>query len=210
MYKERLQLPYNQTNSKEVHQHAVIRRRLIQAAPTITAISLMSGNLGFLLRRGFHPNLETAVGFLWIASDYALRQKPRHPVAAPRLNAAGVILGSLLLSLTGLLATPIDWNRVRTPLGYIPGSAVVGFQNELRHLGQRLSASRNSIAKLCGVALQHPYTLSALLCSYGAIELMLSALHAQDKGLIAISAAYITGTAFLALFDYGPQRATHA
>jgi len=164
---------------------AVVRRRLIQAAPTITAISLMSGNLGFLLRRGFHPNLETAVGFLWIASDYALRQKPRHPIAAPRLNAAGVILGSLLLSLTGLLATPIDWHRVRTPLGYIPGSAIVGLQHELRRIGERLAASRNSIAK--------------------AIELLLSALHAHDKGLIAISIAYITGTAFLALFDYGPQ-----
>ncbi|HEY9138327.1 MAG TPA: hypothetical protein VIM67_08650 [Terriglobus sp.] len=190
---------------------AAVRRRLIQAAPTITAISLMSGNLGFLLRRGFHPNLETAVGFLWIASDYALRQKPRHPIAAPRLNAAGVILGSLLLSLTGLLATPIDWHRVRTPLGYIPGSAVVGLQHELRRIGERLAASHITIAKLIGAALQHPYTLSALLCSYGAIELMLSALHAHDKGLIAISIAYITGTAFLALFDYGPQgERTHA
>ena len=168
----------------------------------------MSGNLGFLLRRGFHPNLETAVGFLWIASDYALRQKPRHPIAAPRFNAAGVILGSLLLSLSGALAHPIDWNRVRTPLGYIPGAAVIGFQNELRRLGQRLCASSNSIAKLIGAALQHPYTLSALLCAYGAIELMRSALHAHDNGLIAISAAYITGTAFLALFDYGPTPET--
>lgn len=163
----------------------------------------MAGNTGLLLRRGLHPNLETAVGFLWIASDYALRQKPHHPIAAPRINAAGVILGSLLLSASGFQAEHIDWNRVRTPLGYIPGAAVVGFQNELRRFGQYLTASHFGIAKFFGAVLRHPYALSALLCSYGAVELMMSALHAHDAGLVAISAAYLTGTLFLSLLDSG-------
>lgn len=163
----------------------------------------MTGNAGLLLRRGLHPNLETAVGFLWIASDYALRQKSRHPIAAPRLNAAGVILGSLLLSASGLHVGNIDWNRVRTPLGYIPAALIVGFQNELRRLGQHLSASRSSIAKFVGTALRHPYALSALLSAYGVTELMKSATHAHDHGLIAISAAYGIGTLFLSLLDYG-------
>ena len=182
---------------------AAVRSRLIRAAPTVTAISLMAGNAGLLLRRGLHPNLETAVGFLWIASDYALRQKSRHPVAAPRINAAGVILGSLLLSASGFHVGDIDWNRVRTPLGYIPGATVVGFQNELRRFGQRLTASRFGTAKFFGAVLRHPYALSALLCSYGVLELMKSALHAHDAGLVAISAAYGTGTLFLSLLDYG-------
>jgi len=169
-------------------------------------MSLMGGNIGLLVRRGLHPNLETAVGFLWIASDYALRQKSRHPIAAPRLNAAGVILGSLLLSASGFHADYVDWNRVRTPLGYIPAAAIVGFQNELRSLGQRLSASRSSIGKLVGTALRHPYALSALMSAYGVTELMKSAIHAQDPGLIAISVAYGVGTLFLSLFDYGPAR----
>jgi len=182
---------------------AAIRTRLIQAAPTITAISLMAGNAGLLLRRGLHPNLETAVGFLWIASDYALRQKSRHPIAAPRLNAAGVILGSLLLSASGFHAGNVDWNRVRTPLGYVPAAAIVGFQNEIRGLGQRLSASRSGFAKFIGTLLKHPYALSALMSAYGVTELMKSALHVQDPGLIAISAAYGVGTLFLSLLDYG-------
>ena len=180
-----------------------VRSRLISAAPIVTAISLMAGNAGLLLRRGLHPNLETAVGFLWIASDYALRQKNRHPVAAPRINAAGVVLGSLLLSASGFHVGYIDWNRVRTPLGYIPGAAAVGFQNELRRFGQRLTASRFGTAKFLGAVLRHPYALSALLCSYGVMELMKSALHAHDTGLVAISAAYGVGVLFLSLLDYG-------
>lgn len=182
---------------------AAVLSRLIRVAPTVTAISLMSGNIGLLLRRGLHPNLETAVGFLWIASDYALRQKPRYPVAAPRINAAGVILGSLLLSASGFHAGYIDWNRVRTPLGYIPGAAVVGFQNELRRFGQHLTASRFGAARFLGAVLRCPYALSALLCSYGVVELMKSALHAHDAGLVAISAAYGTGILFLSLLDHG-------
>lgn len=163
----------------------------------------MAGNTGLLIRRGLHPNLETAVGFLWIASDYALRQKPRHPVAAPRLNAAGVILGSLLLSASGFHAGATDWNRVRTPLGYIPAAAVVGFQNELRRLGERLSTSHHAIVRFLGTVLRHPYALSALLNAYGVTELMKSALHAHDAGLVAISAAYGVGTVFLSMMDYG-------
>lgn len=165
----------------------------------------MAGNFGLLLRRGLHPNLETAVGFLWIASDYALRQKPRHPVAAPRINAAGVALGSLLLSASGFHTGYVDWDRVRTPLGYIPGAATVGFQNELRRFGQHLTASRFGVAKFLAAALRRPYTLSALLCSYGVVELMKSALHAHDPGLVAISAAYGLGTLFLSLLDYGRE-----
>jgi hypothetical protein len=163
----------------------------------------MAGNFGLLLRRGLHPNLDTAVGFLWIASDYALRQKSRHPVAAPRINAAGIALGSLLLSASGFHAGYIDWNRVRTPLGYIPGAATVGFQNELRWFGQQLTASHLGIAKLLGAVFRRPYALSALLCSYGVVELMKSALHAHDTGLVAISAAYGLGILFLSLLDYG-------
>jgi hypothetical protein len=198
-------LAYNELSYfSEVHcLIAAIRSRLIMIAPTVTALSLMAGNTGLLVRRGLHPNLDTAVGFLWIASDYALRQKARHPVAAPRLNAAGVILGSLLLSVSGFHAGYTDWNRVRSPLGYIPAAAVVGFQNELRRFGQHLAASRFGIARFAGAVLRHPYALSALLCSYGVMELMKSALHAHDAGLVAISAAYGVGTLFLSLLDYG-------
>lgn len=121
------------------------------------------------------------------------------------MNAAGVILGSLLLSASGLHAGYIDWNRVRTPLGYIPGAAAVGFQNELRRFGQHLEASRFGIARFFGAILRHPYALSALLCSYGVVELMKSALHAHDAGLVAISAAYALGTVFLSLLDYGRE-----
>jgi hypothetical protein len=155
------------------------------------------------LRRGLHPNLVTAVGLLWIASDYALRQKSRHPVAAPRINAAGLTLGCLLLSASGFQAGYIDWNRVRTPLGYIPAAAVVGFQNELRRLGQHLTESRLGIVKFAGSVLKHPYALSALMCSYSIVELVKSALHAHDAGLVVISAAYAFGTLFLSLLDYG-------
>ncbi len=182
---------------------AKVRCRINRAAPTVTAISLMTGNAGLLLRRGLHPNLETAVGFLWIASDYALRQKSHHPLAAPRINAAGVTLGSLLLSASGVHVGHFDWDRVRTPLGYIPGAAAVGFQSELRHYGQRLAESQSGIARFLGAILRHPYTLSAFLCSYGVLELMKSALNAHDSGLVAISVAYAVGTSFLSLLDYG-------
>jgi hypothetical protein len=51
--------------------------------------------------------------------------------------------------------------------------------------------------------LRHPYALSALLCSYGVVELTKSALHAHDMGLVAIGAAYGLGTLFLSMLDYG-------
>lgn len=187
---------------------AHLRSLLVRIAPTVTAISLMAGNTGLLLRRGLHPNLETAVGFLWIASDYALRQKSRHPISAPRINAVGIILGSLLLSASGFHVGHIDWNRVRTPLGYIPGAAVVGFQIELRRFGQQLAASRRSPSRFFGAILKHPYALSALLCSYGVVELIKSALHGHDVGLVAIGAAYGLGTLFLSTLDYGRSGGT--
>lgn len=197
--------PYNLDESfyRGLRLLAVVRGRLIRAAPTVTAISLMAGNAGLLLRRGLHPNLDTAVGFLWIASDYALRQKSRHPLAAPRINAAGVILGSLLLSVSGFHAEYIDWNRVRTPLGYIPAAVIVGFQNELRRFGQRLTTSHFRVVKFLGTILEHPYGLASLLCSYGVVELMESALHAHDAGLVAISSTYGLGTLFLSFLDDG-------
>jgi hypothetical protein len=92
---------------------------------------------------------------------------------------------------------------MRTPLGYIPGAAVVGFQNEPRRFGQHLTASRFSMARFYGTVLRHPYALSALLCSYGVVELMKSALYAHDVGLVANSAAYGLGTLFLSMLDYG-------
>lgn len=143
------------------------------------------------------------VGLLWIASDYALRQKPRHPIAAPRLNAAGVILGSLLLSLSGIHAGYIDWHRVRTPLGYIPASGVIGLQHEIRRFGRRMAASRSRLADLCGAVAMHPYTLAALLNAYGVYELARSALAINDRGLLAVSAAYGLATLFLPLLDQG-------
>jgi hypothetical protein len=116
----------------------------------------------------------------------------------------GIILGSLLLSASGFHGGHIDWNRVRTPLGYIPGAAVVGFQNELRRFGQQLSVSQQqSTSRFFGAISRHPYALSALLCSYGVVELIKSALHAHDVGLVAIGGAYGMGTLFLSLLDYG-------
>lgn len=180
-----------------------LKRSAITAAPTVVAVSLILGNIGLLSKRGLHPNLETAVGLLWIASDYALRQKPRHPIAAPRLNAAGVILGSLLLSASGIHSHFIDWDRVRTPLGYIPASATIGLQKELRIAGAKLTASQNFFRRLLGVITQHPYTLAAVLNAYGVIELGRSALHFGDNRLLAISAAYGLATLALPLLDGG-------
>ena len=178
-----------------------LKRGLAAAAPTIVALSLIAGNVGLLFRRGLHPNLETAVGFLWIASDYALRQKHRHPVAAPRINAAGVILGSLCLSASGLHPHAIDWYRVRTPLGYIPAAATIGFQKELRVAGSRLSASAHPFTKVCAAILARPYTLAAAMNAYGVIELARSAIGIHDHGLLAISAAYGVATLALPLLD---------
>lgn len=180
-----------------------LKRVTIAAAPTVVAVSLVLGNIGLLSKRGLHPNLETAVGFLWIASDYALRQKPRHPVAAPRLNAAGVILGSLLLSASGIHTRFIDWNRVRTPLGYVPAAATIGFQKELRIAGAKLTASPSFFRRLLGAIARHPYTLAAVMNAYGVVELGQSALNAGDNLLLAISAAYGLATLALPLLDGG-------
>lgn len=179
---------------------------MISAAPVIVSFSLIAGNIGLLCRRGLHPNLETAVGLLWIASDYALRQKARYPVTAPRLNAAGVIIGSLLLSASGIHPQHIDWHRVRTPLGYIPAAAVIGFQNEIRHFGRRLASSSLRIASLSGSIASRPYTIAALLNAYGVLELARSALGIGDTGLLAISACYGLATITLPLLDFGPIR----
>lgn len=179
-----------------------LSRQAVAAAPSVVALSLIAGNVGLLVRRGIHPNLETAVGLLWIASDYALRQKHRHPVAAPRLNAAGVILGSLLLSASGIHAGAMDWHRIRTPLGYIPASLVVGFQHELRHAGHRLLAATPPRAGWAlGQILQRPYTVAACLNAYGVLELFTSALTVHDHGLLLISAAYGLATLALPLLD---------
>jgi len=180
-----------------------MNKRLAAAAPTVVAFSLIAGNVGLLCRRGFHPNLETAVGFLWIASDYALRQKRQHPVAAPRINAAGVILGSLCLSASGLHPLFVDWHRVRTPLGYIPAAAIIGFQNELRRAGVRCSLSAHRLTKVWGTVLAHPYTLAAVVNTYGVIELARSAMGIHDLGLLAISAAYGIATLALPFLDEG-------
>lgn len=179
--------------------------RLAVAAPIVVAFSLMAGNAGLLLKQGLHPNLETAVGFLWIASDYALRQKNRHPVAAPRWNAAGVILGSLCLSASGIHPHFIDWNRVRTPLGYIPAAAIVGAQKELRAKGGGLAASASRLGKACGAMLARPYTLAAAVNAYGVMELARSAVAVGDGGLLAISAAYGVATVALPFLDQYPQ-----
>src|ERR1700761_2423724 len=138
---------------------------LVRVAPIVTAFSLIAGNVGLMLRRGLHPNLETAVGVLWIASDYALRQKSRFPVAAPRLNAAGIIAGGLLLSLSGIHANWIDWPRVRAPLGYIPAAAVVGFQKEIRTFGHGLAPSANPLVKGFAKITRFPYTVAAAINS---------------------------------------------
>jgi hypothetical protein len=181
----------------------LLKRAATAAAPTIVAVSLILGNIGLLSKRGLHPNLETVVGFLWIASDYALRQKPRHPVAAPRLNAAGVILGSLLLSASGIHPHFIDWSRVRTPLGYVPAAATIGFQKELRIAGTKLTASPSFFGRLLGAIARYPYTLAAVMNAYGVIELGQSAVHSSDNLLLAISAAYGLATLALPLLDRG-------
>jgi hypothetical protein len=171
-------------------------------APSIVAFTFMAGNFGLLLRRGFHPNLETAVGLLWIASDYALRQKFRHPITAPRINAAGITLGSLLLSASGLHHAFIDWNRVRTPLGYIPAALSVGFQHELCGFSRRLANAESRLMRLSAAILKRPYTMAAVLSAYGVLELTKSALHRNDIGLVAISMAYGVGSATLPWLDY--------
>jgi hypothetical protein len=178
-----------------------VMKRFVKAAPTVVAFSLIAGNVGLLCKRGLHPTLETAVGFLWIASDYALRQKHQHPVAAPRINAAGVILGSLCLSASGLHPGYVDWYRVRTPLGYIPAAATIGFQKELRNAGTRLCESVRLFTKICGVILTRPYTLAAVMNAYGVIELSRSAIAIHDHGLLAISFAYGIATLALPLLD---------
>jgi hypothetical protein len=180
-----------------------VQSRLVAFAPGVVAFSLIAGNVGLLCRRGLHPNLETAVGFLWIAADYALRQKEQHPVAAPRINAAGVILGSLVLSASGIHPHYIDWPRVRTPFGYIPAAAAIGFQKELRRAGARLSVSPHLIARACGAVIGRPYTIAAVMNAYGVIELARSAIGVHDNGLLAISAAYGIATLALPLLDYG-------
>ena len=180
-------------------------RRLIQSlqsvAPTLVAASLIAGNGGLLVRRGLHPDLGTLVGLLWIVSAYVLRLKPRYPVAAPRLNAAGVILGSLCLSASGMLAQPLDWHRIRTPLGYIPAAALIGMQKELRHRGRQWLASGNRTLRLGGQVLMRPFLLSAVANAYGVLELALSARAAHDTGLLAISLAYAVATVTLPLLD---------
>jgi hypothetical protein len=180
-----------------------VKKQLTAAAPTVVAFSLIAGNVGLLCRRGLHPNLETVVGFLWIASDYALRQKDRHPISAPRFNAVGVILGSLLLSASGVHSNYVDWYRFRTPLGYVPAAATIGFQKELRDAGARLSTSQHLWARVWGIVPSHPYTIAAVMNAYGVIELARSAFGAHDRGLLAISAAYGIATLFLPLLDGG-------
>ncbi|MGA3012099.1 MAG: hypothetical protein ABSD72_17720 [Terracidiphilus sp.] len=141
------------------------------------------------------------MGFLWIASDYALRQKNQHPVAAPRINAAGVILGSLCLSASGIHPLYVDWHRVRAPLGYVPAAAIIGFQKELRDAGGRFSASARLFTKVCGTILAYPYTLAAIVNAYGVIELARSAIEIHDHGLLLISAAYGVATLTLPFLD---------
>jgi hypothetical protein len=180
-----------------------ITQALERAAPVVTAVGLILGNVGLLAKRGLHPSLETAVGFLWIASDYALRQKSRHPVAAPRLNGAGIVAGSLLLSLSGIHTNGIDWPRVRSPLGYIPAAAIVGFQREIREGGEEFATSGRAVVRACGRIARYPYTLAALINSYGVVELTRSALHLQDRGLLATCTAYAVATVFLPFLDAG-------
>jgi hypothetical protein len=178
-----------------------VKKGLAAAAPTVVAFSLIAGNVGLLCRRGLHPNLETAVGFLWIASDYALRQKQQHPVAAPRINAAGVILGSLCLSASGIHPLYVDWHRVRAPLGYVPAAAIIGFQKELRDAGGRYGESARRFTRGCGTILAYPYTLAAVINAYGVIELARSAIAIHDHGLLVISAAYGIATLALPFLD---------
>ena len=178
-------------------------RTFSAAAPSVVAFSLIAGNVGLLCKRGLHPNLETAVGFLWIASDYALRQKHKHPIGAPRINAAGVILGSLCLSASGIHLQFVDWYRVRTPLGYIPAAAIVGFQKELRVAGLRLLKSTLLLKKVCGAILSRPFLLAAAVNAYGVVELARSAIGIHDHLLLAISFAYGVATVALPFLDDG-------
>jgi hypothetical protein len=178
-----------------------MKHRLAIHAPAFVAFSFIAGNIGLLLRHGIHPNLETAVGLLWIAGSYALHFKHRHPVLAPRLNAAGIALGSLCLALSGIHANFIDWHRLRTPLGYIPAASVVGFQHELRLLGHRLAASEFFPARFCGAILSRPFTLGAAINAYAILELTLSAVALRDHGLIAIDAAYFIACFAMPLLD---------
>jgi hypothetical protein len=180
--------------------------KLAGSAPSIVAFSLIAGNVGLLCKRGLHPNLETAVGFLWIASDYALRQKHQHPVAAPRINAAGVILGSVCLSLSGIHLHFVDWYRVRTPLGYIPAAAIVGFQKELRIAGAGFLKSTSLLRKMCGAILFRPFLLAAVVNAYGVVELARSAIGVHDHGLLAISVAYGIATLALPFLDGEPSK----
>jgi hypothetical protein len=170
-------------------------------APSLVAFSLIAGNAGLLLKRGLHPNLETAVGFLWIASDYALRQRNTHPVAAPRLNAAGVILGGLLLSASGIHSQSTDWHRVRTPLGYIPAALTVGFQKELQMVSVRLASSRWRIVRMCSAIVGRPFAIAALMNAYGVVELARSAIALDDRVLLLISMGYAVATMTLPFLD---------
>ena len=176
-------------------------------APAFVAACLMAGNAGFMLKHGLRPNLETAVGVLWIAADYALRQKNHHPVAAPRLNATGVVLGSLCLSASGLHPGHIDWDKVVTPLGYIPAAALVGFQHELHRFGDWLDTSAHTLTRAFAALPHHPYTAAAAVNSYGVYHLALSAAHSGDAGLKLIAGAYAAATATLPLLDARPPAA---
>lgn len=178
-----------------------LRRVAITAAPTVVAFSLIAGNAGLLLRRGLHPNFETAAGLVWIASDYALRQKRRHPVAAPRINAAGVVLGSLLIAASGVHAHWVDWHRVRTPLGYVPAACIIGFQKELRTVAIKMSNSANTLIPIVARVLRRPFAMAALVNAYGVCELARSAWNANDRGLLAISACYALATVALPFLD---------
>ena len=184
----------------------IFRHRLGTAAPTFVAFCFIVGNIGLIVRHGIHPNLETAVGLLWIAGSYALHFRHQHPVLAPRLNAAGIALGSVCLALSGIHPNFIDWHRVRTPLGYIPAATLVGFQHELRLTGQRLAASALLPAKLLGVVLLRPFALSAAINAYAVVELSLSAIAIRDHGLLAIAAAYGIASLAMPLLDETRQQ----
>lgn len=191
----------SQATDARIHRMGKGNGRLAAVAPNVVAFSLIAGNVGLLCKRGLYPNLETLVGLLWIASDYALRQKQQHPVAAPRINAAGVILGALCLSASGIHLQYVDWHRVRTPLGYVPAAAIIGFQKELRLAGASFLRAPRRLVSVCGSILLRPYTLAAVLNAYGVYELARSAIGVNDHGLIAISAAYGLATVALPFLD---------
>ena len=179
----------------------IMKHRLVTAAPTFVAFCFIAGNIGLIVRHGIHPNLETAVGLLWIAGSYALHFRHHHPVLAPRLNSAGIALGSVCLALSGIHPNFIDWHRVRTPLGYIPAAALVGFQHELRQAGHRLAASTHLLARVCGAILTRPFALSAAINAYAVVELALSAITTHDPGLLAIAASYGVASLAMPLLD---------